>query len=70
MALSLTWGGRVDTNVAFSEFFAGNHTVAVRFMMQFVNVYTGPMIAVHGSGADYGQRRAQQAGIDLIFMVR
>ena len=50
MALSLTWGGRADTNVAFSEFFAGNHTVAVRFMLQFVHVYTGPMVAVHGSG--------------------
>src|SRR5262245_6326689 len=51
MALSLTWGGRADTNVAFSEFFAGNHTVAARFMLQFVNVYAGPMLAVHGSGA-------------------
>ena len=50
MALSLTWGGRADTTVAFSEFFAGSHTVAVRFMLQFVNVYSGPMIAVHGSG--------------------
>src|SRR4029077_12837644 len=50
MALSLTWGGRADTNIAFSEFFAGNHTVAARFMLQFVNVYAGPMLAVHGSG--------------------
>ena len=50
MALSLTWGGRADTGVAFSEFFAGNHTVAARFMVQFVNVYAGPMLAVHGSG--------------------
>lgn len=50
MALSLTWGGRADTNVTFSEFFAGNHTVAARFMLQFVNVYAGPMLAVHGSG--------------------
>ena len=50
MALSLTWGGRADTNVSFAEFFAGNHTVAVRFMLQFVNVYTGPMLAVHGTG--------------------
>jgi hypothetical protein len=24
----------------------------------------------HGSGADYARRRAQQAGVDLIFMVR
>jgi len=50
MALSLTWGGRADTNVALSEFLTGNHTVAVRFMMQFVNVYAGPMVAGHGSG--------------------
>jgi murein DD-endopeptidase MepM/ murein hydrolase activator NlpD len=50
MALSLTWGGRADTNIAFSEFFAANHTVAARFMLQFVNVYAGPMLAVHGSG--------------------
>src|SRR4029077_18479693 len=51
MALSLTWGGRADTNIAFSEFFAGNHTVAARFMLQFVNVYAGPMLAVHGGGS-------------------
>jgi Concanavalin A-like lectin/glucanases superfamily/Peptidase family M23 len=50
MALSLTWNGQADTDVAFSEFFAGNHTVAVRFMLQFVNVYAGPMVAVRGSG--------------------
>jgi Concanavalin A-like lectin/glucanases superfamily/Polyglycine hydrolase-like, structural repeat/Peptidase family M23 len=50
MALSLTWNGRVDTTVAFTEFFAKDHTVAVRFMLQFVNVYAGPMLAVHGSG--------------------
>ena len=50
MALSLTWGGRADTNVALSEFLAGNHTVAVRFMMQFVNVNAGPMVAGHGTG--------------------
>ncbi len=50
MALSLTWGGWSVTTVAFSEFFASDHTVAARFMMQFVNAYEGPMLAVHGSG--------------------
>jgi hypothetical protein len=50
MALSLTWGGRADTNVALSEFLTGNHTLAVRFMMQFVHVYAGPMVAGHGTG--------------------
>jgi len=50
MALSLTWGGRADTNVAFSEFFGSGHTVAARFMLQFANTYAGPMLAVHGGG--------------------
>ena len=50
MALSLTWGGRADTDIDFSEFFAGDHTVSVRFMLQFINGYEGPMLAVHGSG--------------------
>ena len=50
MALSLTWGGRADTNVALTEFFGADHTVAVRFMIQFANIYEGPMLAVHGSG--------------------
>jgi hypothetical protein len=51
MALSLTWGGWADTAIAFSEFFSSDHTVAARFMMQFVNAYDGPMLAVHGSGS-------------------
>jgi hypothetical protein len=50
MALSLTWGGRADTDIQFSEFFAGNHTVSVRFMLQFINGYAGPMLVVHGRG--------------------
>jgi hypothetical protein len=50
MALSLTWGGRADTNVGLTECFGADHTVAVRFMIQFANIYEGPMLAVHGSG--------------------
>jgi Concanavalin A-like lectin/glucanases superfamily len=49
--LACTWGGYADTNVDFTEFFAGNHTVAVRFMLQFPNAYTGPMLAVNGGGS-------------------
>ncbi len=49
MALSVAWGERVETKVAFSEFLAGKHTVADRFMLQFANVYTGPILTVHGS---------------------
>ena len=50
MALACTWGGYADTNLDFSEFFAGSHTVAARFMLQFPNAYAGPMLAVNGSG--------------------
>jgi murein DD-endopeptidase MepM/ murein hydrolase activator NlpD len=50
VALACTWGGYADTNLDFSEFFAGDHTVAVRFMLQFPHAYTGPMLAVKGSG--------------------
>jgi hypothetical protein len=59
MALSLTWGGRADTHVSFSEFFAGNHTVAARFMLQFVNAYAGPMLAVHGGAVGRTGRLAR-----------
>ena len=41
VALACTWGGYADTDLDFSEFFAGNHTVAVRFMLQFPNAYAG-----------------------------
>jgi hypothetical protein len=50
MALALTWGGRADVHVDFAEFFAGDHTVTARFMLQFVHVYAGPILAVHGGG--------------------
>lgn len=50
MALSVTWGGRADTDLEFSEFFSGDHTVTARFMLQFVNCYAGPMLVVGGSG--------------------
>ncbi|HEX2078298.1 MAG TPA: LamG-like jellyroll fold domain-containing protein [Longimicrobium sp.] len=69
MALSLTWGGRADTNIAFSEFFAANHTVAARFMLQFVNVYAGPMLAVHGSGV-YSIGNGDGGGGDNKLLVR
>ena len=50
MALALTWGGYADTDVAFSDFFGANHTVAVRFMLQYPNAYRGPMVGVKGGG--------------------
>jgi hypothetical protein len=49
-ALGLTWRGHADTDLRFSEFFGGNHTIAVRFMPQFPTAYEGPIIAENGSG--------------------
>ena len=37
MALALTWGGAVDTGIAFNEFFDDNFTIAVRFLRQYPN---------------------------------
>lgn len=50
MAVALTWGGHVDTDVDFSEFFGKSHTLVVRFMPQFPNAYEGPFIAENGTG--------------------
>src|SRR5207249_2321898 len=50
MAAGLSWKGSVDTNLKFSEFYTGNHTLALRFMPQFPNAYEGPLIAENGSG--------------------
>jgi hypothetical protein len=50
VALGCTWGGYADSDVDFSEFFASDHTVAARFMLQFPNAYTGPMLSVNGVG--------------------
>jgi hypothetical protein len=49
-ALGLSWKGHVDTNLAFSEFFGANHTIALRFMPQYPNTYEGPLVAENGSG--------------------
>src|SRR5207237_610722 len=50
MAAGLSWKGFVDTNLKFSEFFANDHTIVLRFMAQFPNAYEGPMVAENGSG--------------------
>src|SRR5260370_28983706 len=50
MALAVTWGGYADTDINFSDFFNSDHTVAVRFMLQYPHSYTGPMLSVNGSG--------------------
>ena len=49
-ALGLSWNGYADTNLKFSEFFAEDHTLVLRFMPQFPNAYEGPLVAENGTG--------------------
>jgi murein DD-endopeptidase MepM/ murein hydrolase activator NlpD len=51
MALACNWGGFADTNLDVNEFFFNDHTLTVRFLLQYPNSYQGPMAAVHGTGS-------------------
>ena len=59
------WRGYVDTDLNFSEFLGENHTVAVRFMVQYSRSYQAPILSVNGAGnylvavAGYGEGRVQ-----------
>lgn len=50
MAMACTWQGYADTDISYAEFFGSDHTLAVRFMLQFPRAYTGPMLSVNGTG--------------------
>jgi len=49
-AAAFGWRGYADTDLAFSEFYAGDHTVMVRFMAQYPEAYTAPLLSVQGTG--------------------
>lgn len=49
-AAAFGWRGFADTDLGFSEFYDSDHTVMVRFMAQYPEAYTAPMLAVQGSG--------------------
>src|SRR5207249_5164358 len=38
---ALRWRGSLETDVSFSEFYGGDHTVALWFMAQYENAYQG-----------------------------
>jgi murein DD-endopeptidase MepM/ murein hydrolase activator NlpD len=50
MALGCTWGGYAESDVQFSEFFGKNHTIAIRFLMQYPCGYAGSFFSVRGAG--------------------
>jgi hypothetical protein len=49
-AVGLGWGGAIDTDLQFSEFFTSDHTVAVLFLAQYPYAYVGPILAENGTG--------------------
>ena len=49
-AAAVRWNGFVDTDLAFSQFITGDHTVTFRFMPQYTMVGEAPVLSINGSG--------------------
>jgi translocation and assembly module TamB len=56
--------------LGFSQDFGREEVSQLSFEYRLNELISIVTSIAHGSGADYSRRRAQQAGIDLIFMVR
>jgi hypothetical protein len=50
-AIYLSWGGYVDTDAEFANFFDSDHTLMCWFMPQFLYAYKGPIFASTGIAA-------------------
>jgi len=48
-AAYLGWRGSVETDLRFAEFFDDEHTLMVRFMLNYDRPYTGPILSNSGS---------------------
>ena len=46
MGAALRWHGWVQTDLKFSEFFSGNHTIMAHFMPQYTRAYRAPILGV------------------------
>lgn len=51
MAITFGWKGAADTDVDFSEFYGGDHTLLAWFLLQYPRSYAGPIFAVNGTGS-------------------
>ena len=64
MAVTIGWKGAVDTDLHFTEFYPGNHSIVVWFLPQYPNSYAGPILAVNGAGSymvGLGDRNTQES---------
>src|SRR5216684_2413331 len=74
--MSLGWGGLIDTDLKFTEFFGRDHTVVIRFLPQYVHAYAGPLLAENGAGTyligvgeyRWGKGGYFQAAAPVLFM--
>jgi murein DD-endopeptidase MepM/ murein hydrolase activator NlpD len=64
-AAAFGWRGYADTDLQFSEFYGSDHTLMARFMMQYPNAYTGPILSVNGSGSFFVAKGYDQARLQV-----
>jgi murein DD-endopeptidase MepM/ murein hydrolase activator NlpD len=71
LSAAFGWQGAVDTDLKLSEFFHRNHTIAVRFMIQYERAYQAPLLSSKGADnyllaiAGYGEGRIKAERILL-----
>jgi murein DD-endopeptidase MepM/ murein hydrolase activator NlpD len=64
-AAAFGWRGYANTDLQFSEFYGSDHTLMARFMMQYPNTYTGPILSVNGSGSFFVAKGYDQARLQV-----
>ena len=69
-AAAFGWGGYVDTDLSFSEFFDEDHTLVARFMPQHPRAYAGPILAENGTGTFFvGQQSHTKTNSRLVMAI-
>ena len=64
-AAAFGWRGYADTDLQFSEFHGSDHTLMARFMVQYPNAYTGPILSVNGSGTFFVAKAYDQSRLQV-----
>lgn len=66
MALACSWGGFAQSDIRFSHFFQDDHTIMIRYLMQYPLGYAGAFFCGSGIGHYFvGQGDYKSLGIDL-----
>jgi murein DD-endopeptidase MepM/ murein hydrolase activator NlpD len=65
MALACTWGGLAQSDVQLKEFIGHDHTISIRFLLQYPHGYAGPFFNVVGTGTYFVGQGDFDSGIDL-----